>query len=247
MTKFCTNCGTELPEESKFCSKCGTKLNSDVVVSSTEQTSFTETKSVQAKYLTKNKWPFVLGIAFILIMGVWLFNKNPMTGDWVSESEGVEVGIKGNSAELMFPDFLSDMSISFEGPIKKVSKKEYVFPINTSTVKVTFRDAVSNQEDVEETFESLKDEVMASDLPPKDQKKIQKTFDSLQKSGDDLILSMSMKDYEKMASVDSVDFLELDEFINFEFSIRPKGSTQIVFGDREHKEESFLMDKKVEK
>ncbi|MEG0256165.1 MAG: zinc-ribbon domain-containing protein [Vagococcus sp.] len=248
MTKFCTNCGTQLPSESKFCAKCGAKIKLDgEQVAQQEIPSQTTTKKNQVNQVTqvvKKRWPILVGIACVLLIGFWLVNRNPLKGEWTSTEEGIDISIKGNNAEMTFPDFSSKTKVSFNGPIKKVGNNEYLFPIKDSNLVVTFLDAAEQEDNINDTLKEIEEELLSSDLSSSEKKVIKKALKTVKRSGDNMILSMNMKDYGALLSVDADDFLEIADFMTFNFYMKSKGSTQIVVGDSKNREESIVLDKK---
>lgn len=244
MTKFCTNCGTELPSESKFCSKCGTMVKEEVVSVVQEPVSKEKKATGQLSQILKSKWPILVGVIGVLVVGFWLFNRNPLRGDWVSNEEEVEVSIKGNSVEMRMPDFSMGRSMTFKGPLKKAGKNEYLFPIKESSLIVTFHDAADSHENINDYLADIKDEINDLDLSAAERKVVNKTLDSIKKSGNDMILTMDISEYIKLLSADSKDFLDLDDFSTMNFLLRAKGSNQLLIGDAKAREDAIILDKK---
>ncbi len=244
MTNYCLNCGTELPEVSKYCSKCGepTEEESEKVID--VEVVPIPSRNKKERKTSPKKWLILLIFALLLMLFFWMVNRNPLKGHWISEDKATEIEITGKSAAMIFPEPSAGRTVSFEGPIKKSRQKEYLFAIEESKITVKFHGAADAQSDLMKYLEVIKDNFDDSEFSPSNKKIIEKTFDSVKKSGDDIIFNMEMKDYKKLLSEESTNFLELKDFVNFEFSLKTRGKNQMIVANSKNKKESVIYNKK---
>lgn len=116
MSKFCMNCGTELPEKALFCRKCGTKLDTYDISAENEVAKVADSKPVDTNLDTKNKKikvdlskidpTIIIAAAMIMVTVIIVVIILAVSGNKAQ---------KGNSSDSKTLEEVDDIGISEEG------------------------------------------------------------------------------------------------------------------------------------
>lgn len=234
MIKTCKICDEKLPIESKFCSKCGTSFS--------ETTPNLKQQPVSNKKQTK-QLSLIIILILVLGTGFWFFNRNPIQGEWVGEDNDIGITISGKKIEMK-REIQNNMKVSISGSLQKKEKNSFVFPIIDSTLSIRMLDVANNTEDFNDKIKELKEEIQNQDFSKNEEKIAKKIINSIEKSGNDVIFKMDVREYNQIIKNNLDDFLDLGDFSQTEIYLVKQDSTHLFMG-LQGEDDSLILSKKI--